>query len=99
MRKIILGGALALALAAPAMAQPVPVRVTVDTSKAGAEIDRHIYGQFAEHLGHGIYGGIWVGRGQQDPQHPWLSHRCGGGAEGDPCAGGPLAGRLLRRPL
>ena len=23
-------------------------------------ISRHIYGQFAEHLGHGIYGGFWV---------------------------------------
>ena len=23
--------------------------------------DRHLFGQFAEHLGHGIYGGIWVG--------------------------------------
>lgn len=27
----------------------------------GARIDRHIFGQFAEHLGRGIYGGIWVG--------------------------------------
>ncbi|NKF24101.1 alpha-N-arabinofuranosidase [Solimonas sp. C16B3] len=24
-------------------------------------INRNIYGQFAEHLGHGIYGGLWVG--------------------------------------
>jgi len=23
-------------------------------------IDKNIYGQFAEHLGHGIYGGFWV---------------------------------------
>jgi len=23
-------------------------------------ISKHIYGQFAEHLGHGIYGGFWV---------------------------------------
>src|SRR6185503_7121924 len=67
MRKIILGSALALSLAAPAIAQPVPVRVTIDTSKAGAEIDRHIYGQFAEHLGHGIYGGVWVGEGSKIP--------------------------------
>ena len=64
---IILGGALALSLAGPAIAQPVPVRVTIDTSKTGAEIDRHIYGQFAEHLGHGIYEGIWVGRDSPIP--------------------------------
>jgi len=25
------------------------------------KISRFIYGQFAEHLGHGIYGGVWVG--------------------------------------
>ncbi|GAC1309336.1 MAG: alpha-L-arabinofuranosidase C-terminal domain-containing protein [Mucilaginibacter sp.] len=25
-------------------------------------ISKHIYGQFAEHLGHGIYGGFWVDR-------------------------------------
>jgi len=41
---------------------PAVVNVTVDTAKAGPVIDRHIYGQFAEHLGHGIYDGIWVGR-------------------------------------
>ena len=67
MRKIILGSALVLSLAAPAAAQPTQVHVTVDTSKAGAEIDRHIYGQFAEHLGHGIYGGVWVGEGSKIP--------------------------------
>ncbi|HUK01189.1 MAG TPA: alpha-L-arabinofuranosidase C-terminal domain-containing protein [Steroidobacteraceae bacterium] len=33
--------------------------VHVDTP--GAKIDRHLYGQFAEHLGRGIYEGIWVG--------------------------------------
>jgi alpha-N-arabinofuranosidase len=37
------------------------VQVTVDASKTGAKIDRDIFGQFAEHLGHGIYEGIWVG--------------------------------------
>ncbi len=37
------------------------VQVTVDASTTGAKIDRDIFGQFAEHLGHGIYEGIWVG--------------------------------------
>jgi alpha-N-arabinofuranosidase len=37
------------------------VELSVDASKAGAKIDRNIFGQFAEHLGHGIYEGIWVG--------------------------------------
>ncbi len=35
--------------------------------QAGAKIDRHIFGQFAEHLGTGIYDGIWVGRDSKIP--------------------------------
>jgi len=38
-----------------------PVQMTIDTAKPGAKIDRNIFGQFAEHLGHGVYEGIWVG--------------------------------------
>ena len=37
------------------------VVLTVDVTKAGAKIDRNIFGQFAEHLGHGVYEGLWVG--------------------------------------
>jgi alpha-N-arabinofuranosidase len=61
--RLLIAPVLALALAPAAMAQSaaVSVSVTVDTGKAGPAIDRHIYGQFAEHLGHGIYDGIWVG--------------------------------------
>jgi len=43
------------------------VVVSIDASKAGAKIDRRIFGQFAEHLGHGIDGGIWVGRDSTIP--------------------------------
>ena len=35
--------------------------VTIHADQPGSKIDRHIYGQFAEHLGHGIYEGVWVG--------------------------------------
>jgi alpha-N-arabinofuranosidase len=45
---------------APAIAAD-QVELSVDVSKAGAKIDRNIFGQFAEHLGHGIYEGVWVG--------------------------------------
>jgi alpha-N-arabinofuranosidase len=37
------------------------LQLAVDISKSGAKIDRNIFGQFAEHLGHGVYEGIWVG--------------------------------------
>ena len=52
-------------LLAAALTLPVldaqKVELSVDASKTGARIDRNIFGQFAEHLGHGIYDGIWVG--------------------------------------
>jgi alpha-N-arabinofuranosidase len=41
--------------------------LTIHVDQPGARIDRHIYGQFAEHLGHGIYEGVWVGEGSAIP--------------------------------
>jgi len=43
------------------------VELSVDASKDGAKIDRNIFGQFAEHLGNGIYEGIWVGADSKIP--------------------------------
>ena len=37
------------------------VSLDVQANAPGPKIDRHIFGQFSEHLGRGIYGGIWVG--------------------------------------
>jgi len=37
----------------------VSATVTVDASKTGAPISKYIYGQFIEHLGRCIYGGLW----------------------------------------
>jgi alpha-L-arabinofuranosidase len=53
-------GLTAVALTAPAVAAE-QAHLSVDVSKAGAKIDRNIFGQFAEHLGHGVYEGVWVG--------------------------------------
>jgi len=39
----------------------VQATLIVHPDKPVAVIDPDIYGQFAEHLGHGIYGGLWVG--------------------------------------
>lgn len=49
-----------MGLAAPAIVAQ-KVELSVDVSNVGAKIDRNIFGQFAEHLGHGVYEGIWVG--------------------------------------
>jgi alpha-N-arabinofuranosidase len=50
-----------------AIAADAAITVTVDAAKSGATIDRHIFGQFAEHLGRGIYGGVWVGTDSKIP--------------------------------
>ena len=53
---------IALVLAAASLtAHAQKATLTIHADHPGATIDRHIYGQFAEHLGHGIYGGVWVG--------------------------------------
>ena len=43
------------------------IELSIDASKPGAKIDRNLFGQFAEHLGHGIYEGIWVGPDSKIP--------------------------------
>ncbi len=55
----------ALTLSAPARAAPSPL--TVQADKPGATINRNIFGQFSEHLGNGVYGGIWVGKESKIP--------------------------------
>jgi alpha-N-arabinofuranosidase len=61
MRKLLVYfGFIALALTTHAVAAE-KVHLSINASKPGAKIDRNIFGQFAEHLGHGIYEGIWVG--------------------------------------
>ena len=44
-----------------------PATGVIHADQPGAKIDRHIYGQFAEHLGHGIEEGVWVGEGSPIP--------------------------------
>src|SRR3569623_224760 len=51
----------ALAPTAVAARDEAATTVEIETGQPGPKIDRHIFGQFAEHLGTGIYGGIWVG--------------------------------------
>jgi alpha-L-arabinofuranosidase len=66
---------IALTASAPAMAQTAPVveaeaepgPLTVQAESLGPVINRDIFGQFAEHLGTGIYGGVWVGKGSKIP--------------------------------
>lgn len=65
MKKTILSlmimGSLALS------AQNTPAKITVHADQAKTKIPKEIYGQFAEHLGTCIYGGIWVGENSSIP--------------------------------
>ena len=41
--------------------------ITLLTNKKGPKIGKYIYGQFSEHLGRGIYDGIYVGEDSKIP--------------------------------
>ena len=58
MKKVFFLLSLAAALSVSAKNE---VTVTVHADKPGATINKNIYGQFSEHLGTCIYGGLWVG--------------------------------------
>ena len=62
----VLAGAVLMVSAIGAQAQTKST-VTVHADQPGATINRHLYGQFAEHLGRGIYEGIWVGEDSSIP--------------------------------
>ncbi|WP_337059867.1 alpha-N-arabinofuranosidase [Kineococcus sp. G2] len=51
------------AAAAPAQR----VQAVLDVDLPGPRINRHLYGHFAEHLGHCVYGGFWVGEDSEVP--------------------------------
>ena len=53
--------------AMPAAAADDVIRVAIDAAKPGPRIERHIFGQFAEHLGRGVYEGVWVGPDSKIP--------------------------------
>lgn len=56
-----------LAASAVQAADAVEARLTVHAEAAGPRIEPDVYGQFAEHLGEGIYGGLWVGPDSKIP--------------------------------
>jgi len=58
--------AISIGLIGPSMAAE-KVQFVVDASRSGPKIDRNLFGQFAEHLGHGVYEGVWVGPNSSIP--------------------------------
>src|SRR6185437_7409520 len=53
--------AISAAAALGAAHAQTPAHAVIHLDQPGPRIDRHIFGQFAEHLGRGIYEGVWVG--------------------------------------
>ncbi len=54
----LLGAAISAGFCQPAAARTVAV--TIDAGQTGEPISKFVYGQFIEHLGRCIYGGIWA---------------------------------------
>jgi alpha-N-arabinofuranosidase len=68
MKHLLPALSLALSSLTPIAAQAVePVKLDIQADQPGPVIARQIYGQFAEHLGSGIYGGLWVGTDSKIP--------------------------------
>jgi alpha-N-arabinofuranosidase len=67
----VLSATLAMLCAPGAMAKPsrsvAGTTITIRADRPGAQINKNVYGQFSEHLGAGIYGGIWVGEDSPIP--------------------------------
>src|SRR5699024_7855618 len=63
-RSLIMGWALLCVLSLNIRAQNT---MTIEADHPQNKISRHIYGQFSEHLGTGIYGGLWVGEDSDIP--------------------------------
>jgi alpha-N-arabinofuranosidase len=62
--------AAAMLVPQPALAQQAAAgqaQLVIHADQQGPHVNRQVFGQFAEHLGHGIYGGIWVGEKSSIP--------------------------------
>jgi alpha-N-arabinofuranosidase len=69
MRAIHILACAGLALLARGVAAEAPAtaQITLRELASAPRIDPYIYGQFVEHLGRGVYGGIWVGPDSKIP--------------------------------
>jgi len=65
MKKLLTTLTVITALSTSAMADNATA--TIHVSQGNQKIYKEIYGQFAEHLGSCIYGGLWVGENSQIP--------------------------------
>jgi alpha-N-arabinofuranosidase len=62
LRSVLLSSLVCVTMYARTQQPDTALIVTLHAEHPGPVINRDIFGQFAEHLGTGIYGGVWVGR-------------------------------------
>ena len=65
MKRIFITLAVAATFSVSALADNA--KVTIHVNQGTQKIHKEIYGQFAEHLGSCIYGGLWIGENSQIP--------------------------------
>ncbi len=64
---LVMGACILSGSAAWAQNEPPVAQLVINADQPQAVIDRNIYGHFSEHLGHCIYGGVWVGEDSPIP--------------------------------
>jgi alpha-N-arabinofuranosidase len=67
MKRLSVVSAILVAACGPTSATEPPNRLVIHAGEGRTTINRNIYGHFSEHLGHCIYGGIWVGEESSIP--------------------------------
>ena len=85
-------------IALPLFAQR-DANIRIYPEQGNQQISKHIYGQFAEHLGSCIYGGLWVGPESDIPNTQGYRTGCLKRVEETTDPELTLAGRLLRRRI
>ena len=66
-KKAVIGIGVWVLAVTPAVAQGIDARIIIDADQPGPRINPDVYGQFVEHLGRGVYEGIWVGEDSAIP--------------------------------
>jgi hypothetical protein len=59
--------------AQPPAAAGLMASAVLRADQPGPVVNKNVYGHFAEHLGRGIYEGIWVGPGARPGEASWPS--------------------------
>ena len=97
MRKNLLIAIALLCVSSVLLGQATTNTVVVHADAGKDTISKFIYSQFAEHLGHGIYGGIWVGENSPIPNTRGIRNDVVDALKKIKVAADPMARRMFCR--